>query len=191
MSVDYFVYSEIQIDGKWHCIDYFTTNLKKNEHVIAPTMWSGSRSYFQRTFEKLKEIGGTWNSENISEDVKRLMFEDGELPEFVEAVSVPFESILKAAMSKFKGDSFGFVLKSDVYRYETEGDDIVDVLDAAEYEALSTEAKKAYMYYGCDPFEWVGNFRTIISAVNARYRSWQWENTFIDLPLRVVAFALY
>ena len=170
MSVDYFVYSEIQSDGEWHCIDFLTTNLKKNEHVIVPTLWSGSRSYFQRTFEKLREISGTWNAEDVSEDVRRLMLDEGKLPEFVEAVVVPFESILKAAESKFKGDSFGFVLKSDVYDFETNGYDITEILDVTEYEALSSEAKKAYMYYEwCDPFEWIGNFRKIISAVNARH----------------------
>ena len=57
MSTSYYMYTEVNIDGKWTCINNRIIDVERNEELMSETYYSGSRSYFGETADKIRDIG--------------------------------------------------------------------------------------------------------------------------------------
>lgn len=56
MSTQYFIYTEVNIDGTWVCINNKLRNVQKGSETLFNTYYSGSRSYFRAAADKIEEI---------------------------------------------------------------------------------------------------------------------------------------
>ena len=70
MSSNYYMYTDVCVDGKWVCINNKVKNIEKNKELISETYWNGSRSYFHKTADKIEEIGNRIEYQELSDEVK-------------------------------------------------------------------------------------------------------------------------
>lgn len=163
MGADYYLHVEAKFDNVWVPVGGMCYNVETKSYKLARTMWNGSRSYFGSTYRKLKELGELRPAKELSEAVRQ---RESWLDDYDTVVCVPI-SVLKNHLPKSKHDSFGFVLKSDIYNYEEHEEEIDEFLRVEEFLDLDEEAKKAYCFYEWDdPFGWPVHLRQILKIVD-------------------------
>lgn len=167
MSADYFLYTEVKLNDKWVCINglipVFSKD-KKMERKLAPTYWSGSRSSFHNTYDKLLELGSYIKKSKLSDTLQE------ELKDYDEdnscIIATNFNRI-KSHIKDGEKENHGLIHKDMIFEYENgEIDDLYTEITHKEYEKLSVEEQKMYQYY-----EWND--------------SMGWYTYFVDLKERI------
>lgn len=176
MGVYCFAYLEAKLDGVWRSIDYFQMT-KKGELKRQPLLWGQSVVYSMvNDSNKWYRLDRSFLSEELQKEFP--LYKNpvtGEDQEYRTYYVLDGKDLRDYKLDR--PDYCGFFLKNDVYRFESSDYEIdPDMsLSAQEYEELSPEAKKAYMYYEyTEPYGEKYIMRQLKSAVA------QCINTFND-----------
>ncbi len=176
MSADYFIYTELKLNGKWISIDgtvpTYEYNYKshryedKYEYRINETYYNGSRSFFWKTYEKLKEIGYCCKFSDLSRELKHIYsksIEDekhGHNPWWC-PICIDFKTF-EEYVKQDKYDSHGLLHKDRIFEWENDELEEMYPIDHDDYIELSDEERKQYIYYEWDdPYGWNGHFKEI------------------------------
>ncbi len=171
MSISYYMYTEVNINGKWICINNRIKNIKKDMEMLSETYYSGSRSYFGEAAEKIKDIGLRINHEDMSEALKSIFKDE----EYFFAVSVSPKRMRDCfPEDKTLKEFCGYVLKDTLFRFQTgEIEDICSWLSIDEYLALSEEEKVFYKFYEWNSEDgWYIHFQEILEHFNWQRYEW-------------------
>ena len=201
MSTYYFIYTEVNINGKWICIDGKVPCIEKNgsgvfndnnvEYELKEAYWSGSQSYFGKAYDKLFDWGERVNFKDLSQELKdewkeALEYELKE--EYVEFPLVVDYEIIDKGIDYCKFDYHGPVHKDKIFSFESgEIDEIWS--DETDFSKLSDIEKMSYQYYEWDSCEgWNGPLKEVKRCVEReinRFRSgnYIWNDT---LEYRIV-----
>ena len=190
MSTSYFVYTEIKHNGKWICLNNKIKNIKDEKEKLSVTYYSGSRSYFGETYNKLEAMGDKISKKELSDELRE-MYGD-EKDEFEDyPVVVDFEKMKKCIPERNLYERHGYVHKNMVANYLLkEQEDICEWLDLEEYNNLSDADKKFYEYFEWnDEQGWFKYFKKIIEHVNWQLYEWQDVNLLEEVDkVRLVVF---
>ena len=187
LSVQYTLYTEAYIDDQWVCINR-TLPLQKetNPESLTPTYENGSRSYFGDASRKLESLGFRAQLAMLSQKLQtRFAYYLND--EMYCIYVIPFEKIEKLIPDWSVKEHHGFVLKDDVFAFESDEIEYIESwLSADEYNALDGEVKKAYQYYEWnDLMGWYEHFVQIVEHVF--WQRWEWEYAYTKLTkLRLV-----
>ena len=190
MSTNYYLYTEINVDGKWYCINNKIKEMGKEKYDLATTYWSGSYSYFKETYDKLKSVGKPIDKIELSDELKeKYGVEKGRyecLP-----LAVNWEDIKACIPSGKINECHGYVYKNDVSSYLLgEQDDIYGYIDIEKYKKLSFEEKMLYDYFEWDDSQgWFKYFKMIIEHVRWQLFEWKDVNLFNEIDkIRIIVF---
>lgn len=170
---NYYILTEIKVNGKWICLNREYINIKHNEPTIAFTYYSGSRSYFHETAEKIEEIGCPLNFDDVSDVVlkKYGKYKDKEYPQLFTAY---IEDMRKVIPHDMKHQYHGFVEKNAIFRYKSgDQEEIYESITPTEYNSLDEKAKQAYEYFEWDDeMGWFKYFKEILEHVDWQIYEW-------------------
>lgn len=183
MSTYYTLYLEAKINGEWKCLNHEIPYLDDRTHesptYLSETYWSGSRSYFQATADKLLELGYRGNYEELSEQIRSWYKYDDDDDDndmrFFNCIITPLDIMRNIMPKGFLKECHGIVHKNTIFAYET-GDieDIYECLSSEEYAKLTCEEKRLYQYYEWNsPDGWYGNFKNILE--HAYWQLYEWK----------------
>lgn len=189
MSADYMLYTEVKHkDGNWHAMNGMYYSEKEEKYILTETYWNGSRTYFNNTYNKLKEIGKSIKASELSEDVlkkENWVKEDADAP----IISVSWKELQKAIPRTNRKELSGFVAKRDIWAYENDNDEICEYLSGEMYRALSEEEKKEYEFYEWDDhYGWYSNLKYIAEKVTYQISDYMTVNNMWEEPedIRIV-----
>ena len=186
MGADYYIYTEIRRnDNAWHVLNGQYYNESKNCYEIGATYWSGSRSYFSCTYNKLKDIGSIIQPSELSQEVleKEDWLDD---PDCGHVVSVSLNALRKALPKTTRHQCCGYVHKAHVWSHEVEGSEIDEYLYADGYDELSESEKKEYEFYEWDdPMGWYLHLKEIIEIVNIQIEEYMRVNSMWNEPAEI------
>lgn len=143
MSISYHMYTEVNIDGKWTCINNKVTDIEKNKKIISETYYSGSRTYFGETADKINDIGYPLKYDDLSDEVKNIFESYGEHPEYFRGFAVS-DKEMRACFPEDKSlkEFRGYIPKDMFFNFQTgELDHLYECLSADEYLSLPEEKK--------------------------------------------------
>jgi hypothetical protein len=191
MGADYIFYTEVKRDGVWHAMNGKYYSEEKKDYVLAETYWNGSRSYFGETYNKIKEIGVSVPTKELSEEVllKESWLTEDDDDDYPYAVVVDWKEFAAAIPKTKRKDSCGYVHKSAIWEYEAEGSEIYEYLSGEEYNELSDAVKKEYEFYEWnDPTGWRSYFKEIAKRIDNQIMSYMNVNDMWKAPenIRVV-----
>ena len=174
MSSSYYLYSEALIDGKWTCLNAYMKTGEK--YVMAETYYSGSRTYFSSTFEKLEEIGQQINKDNLSPELQEIIGDINGSQSFF----ISLCDLQKAMPFSQKYENHGYVEKSIIFLFESEEvENIFEWLSSKEYMELDEEAKKIYQYYEWNSvIGWYIHFVEIMERVKWQKYDWTMAHNY-------------
>ncbi len=190
MSTSYYIYTEIKYNGKWICLNNKIKKVKGEKEEMAVTYYSGSRSYFGETYNKLEAMGDKISKKELSNELREMY--GNEKDEFEDyPVVVDFEKMKKCIPKRDLYEHHGYVYKDMVASYLLkEQEDIYEWLDLEEYNKLSDDDKKFYEYFEWnDEQGWFKYFKKIIEHVNWQLYEWQDVNHLEEVDkVRLVVF---
>lgn len=172
MSSNYYIYTEVCVEGKWICVNNKVKDVKNNKEFISETYYNGSRSYFHETADKIEEIGNHLEHAELSDEVKGI-FKDSE---YFRAFSVTPNAMSSCfPEDKTLKEFCGYVQKETLFLYQTgEIDDIYECLSAEEYSELSDEQKNFYQFYEWNSADgWYVHFKEILE--HFYWQKYEWE----------------
>lgn len=179
MSTHYFMYTEVKVDGKWVCVNNKLKNADKGTERISDTYYSGSRSYFRETADKIEEIGRPIRHNELSAELQEIFSCTEDSLQYWRAFAVDPEKMYAC----FPRDSAlkeccGYVQKNVLFAYQTgDIDDIYEYLSADEYLALPEEKRKCYSYYEWNSsFGWFKHFKEILEHFHWQRYEWSSVN---------------
>lgn len=153
MSASYYIYTEMLINGKWESVCPYAKNIKRDKLSMIETYYSGSRSYFNETFEKLREIGINADKNTVSEEISSRHSESWNNDNYPYVFVVDYDVFKKYTPKNNEKEMHGYVSKNDVFNYEKgELDEIWNYLNINEYRELTPEEKEYYRYYEWNSF---------------------------------------
>lgn len=189
MGADYTLYTEVKRkDGNWHAMNGMYYSEKEEQYVLSETYWNGSRTYFNNTYNKIKEIGKSIKASELSEDVLKKedwVKEDTDAP----IISVSWKELQKAIPKTNRKELSGFVAKRNIWAYENDNDEICEYLSGEMYRALSEEEKKEYEFYEWDDrYGWYSNLKYIAEKVTCQISDYMTVNNMWEEPedIRIV-----
>lgn len=166
MASDYFCYTERKRkDGTWHAINGMYYDESVRDYVMSNTYRSGSRSYFGRTYDKMREMGHIICASELSEEVRKVenWFDD----DYDSIVAVSLKDIVAAVEKSNRKSCCGYVHKRNIWSHEVEHDEINEYYSAAEYNELTKAEQKEYEFYEWDdPMDWPIHLRGILDSMN-------------------------
>lgn len=173
MGATYLLYTEMLIDGEWRCINPLIKNYDKksgreaDEYKLSYTYWSGSRSGFGSTADRLRQIARQFKRNELSPELQKEFKEENE---FGGQYLISYEDLLGLIPRNIKHQYHGFMHKDDVFRFETEFDVWnFDSVTSEEYMELPEEMRQLYQYYEWDdPDDWFCHVKSIIDKVQAQ-----------------------
>lgn len=191
MSVSYLFFTELKIDGIWHCISRTAWKFEPIKHrTLIPTYVCQSRIAFENAYGKLREESYSVKVEELSEELQaELLSNDLSEEGLTFAINiVDIDSCIGSNEVEFSG----FALRSEVRDYEKGYEsDIYDYISVDEYKKMDDELKKAYQYYEWnDRHGWYDKFIAIRNEVNAQLGEVAYAN-FSHYPrenVRVILF---
>ena len=187
MSSSYHLFTEGFVDGKWVCLNAY---LKKNDdYEIVETYYSGSRSYFSSTFDKLEEIGQSVRKEDLSQEVRHWLG----VGERGRTCIVHLEDIRKTMPHAQKYECHGYVEKNMIFLLESnEIEDIYEYLSPDEYLELDEEVRKSYQYYEWnDAMGWYTHFIDLLERIKWQQYEWNITHNFRSAIENVRILALH
>lgn len=149
MSTSYFIFTEIQVNSHWHCINSKVTRLLPIEHpIIVPTLRTDARLQFEKAYRQLSHDGRPFTVDEMSENLQ-ISVTDWVDPENSVRIAVCYDDILKMLNAAGK-EHCAFALRSEVAAFQNdESDEIWDFVSVNVFKQMDDELKKAYQY-----FEW-------------------------------------
>ena len=194
MGADYYIYTEVKRkDNAWHALNGQYYNESENCYKIAETYWSGSRTYFSRTYNKLKDIGSRINPSDLSKEVLEkenwLADDEGD-----SVVSISLNTLRKAVPNIARHQCCGYVHKRNIWNHEVEGEEIEDYICAEDYDELSESEKKEYEFYEWDdPTDWYVHLKSILKIVEFQVSEYMSVNHMWSEPsdIRIVCIVSY
>lgn len=191
MSTSYYMYTEVNIDGKWTCINNKITNIEKGNVIISETYYNGSRSYFGETADKINDIGYQLEYNELSDEVKNIFKSYEEHPEYFHGFAVS-DKEMRACFPEDRTlkEFCGYVPKNMLFNFQTgELDDIYEYLSADEYLALPESKKAFYQFYEWNSESgWYKYFQEILE--HFFWQKYEWEcvnwNKENDIEFRLV-----
>lgn len=186
MSTSYYMYTEVNINGKWTCINNKITNVEKDKEVLSETYYSGSRSYFGEAAEKIEGIGCHINYDDMSDALKNIFKND----QFFRGIAVSPKSMRDCfPEDKTLKEFCGYVLKETLFRFQTgDVDDIYEWLSADEYLELPEEKKACYQFYEWNAEDgWYKHFQEILEHFSWQQYEWglvNWDKD--DYEFRII-----
>ena len=190
MSTNYIIYTEVKHKDKWYCINNKIINVKENKAQLSTTYWSGSRSYFGETYNKLESIGKSINKKELSYELKEIHGEETDANEIL-PIAVDYEKMKNCVPADKFFENYGYVNKNIIARYKLgDIDDIYDWIDIYEYEKLDSKEKQMYEYFEWDNSEgWLVYFKEIIEHVKWQIMEWEDINIGNDIDkIRLIVF---
>lgn len=190
MSTSYYIFTEIKVNGAWHCINGKVTRMMPIEHpIMAPTFHTDARQHFEKAYLQLQDDGHRFDMEDISENLQ-IAVTEWLNPEDSVRIAVYYDDILKMLNATGK-EHCAFALRSEVAAFENdEADDIYEYVSAKEYRQMDEELRKAYQYY-----EWndrSGAYRyyeEIHKQIASQLRNWKTVNPQEAIEeIRIVLF---
>lgn len=190
MSTSYFIFTEVQVNDQWHCINPQVMKLLPIEHlVLVPTLRSDSRYQFEKAYRQLECDGHPFTVDEMSRNLQASV-NDWLTPEDSVRIAVCYDDILKLLNTSGKEHS-AFALRSEVAAFQNdESDNILDFVSVDEYRKMEDELKKAYQY-----FEWndrSGAYRyyeEIQKKVAAQVKDWKAINPRAEITsVRIMLF---
>ncbi|MBQ9784197.1 MAG: hypothetical protein IJW29_01715 [Clostridia bacterium] len=178
MSTHYFMYTEVNIDGTWVCINNRLKNVQKGTETLCNTYCSGSRSYFHATADKIEEIGFRISYHELSAELQAHFNWAEESIQYWNAFAVNPEDMCSCFPENSSLREFcGYVHKNTLFSYQTgDIDDIDESLSADEFLELPEEKRKCYAYYEWDSaFGWYKYFKEILE--HFRWQKYEWDNS--------------
>jgi hypothetical protein len=194
MGADYYVYTEVKRkDGAWHALNGQYFNEAANRHEITQTYWNGSRTYFSRTYNKLREIGDVIKPSELSPEViaKEDWVSDDEGDR---VVIVSLRDLRKAIPNTTRRQCCGYVHKRNLWEHEAEGVEIDEYMCAEDYNELSDAEKKEYEFYEWDdPMDWYVHLKDILEIVEFQVSEYMSVNHMWNEPpeIRIVCLVSY
>ena len=95
MSTSYYIFTEVKVNGEWHCINGKITRLMPIEHpIIAPTFHTDARRYFEKAYLQLCDDGYRFDMEDLSENLRIAVTEWAD-PDYSIKLAVSYDNILK------------------------------------------------------------------------------------------------
>lgn len=176
MSTQYFMYTEVNIDGTWVCINNKLRNVQKGSETLCNTYYSGSRYYFRAVADKIEEIGSPVKPDELSVELQSHFNWSEDDIQYWRAFAISPEDMRACFPDDVALREFcGYVYKNTLFSYQTgEIDDIDESLSADEYLKLPEEKRKCYSYYEWDSaFGWYKYFKEILE----HYR---WQKNELD-----------
>lgn len=190
VSTSYYIFTEVKVNGAWHCINPKVTRMMPIEHpIMAPTFHTDARLRFENAYMQLSDDGHSITIDKISGNLRSAIM-DWRIPEDSVQFSVDYDNILKMLNASGK-EHCAFALRSEVAAFENdEADDIYDYVSVKEYRQMDDELKKAYKYY-----EWndqSGAYRyyeEIQKEIASQLRDWKAVNPSEAIEdIRIVLF---
>ena len=190
MGSYYRLYTEVKVGDEWICINHMYPDIEKeNKEYLSVTYYSGSRSFFHETAEKLEELGHRTARSNLSRTLQERFSEFRDQENFFWCTVTDFEEMKGVIPNGYnRKENHAFVHKNTVFAYESgELDDIYDYLNAEEYGKLSETQKQVYQYYEWnDEMGWYKHFLEIIEHVKWQLFEWDWVNEGSYDEVRIV-----
>lgn len=192
MSTSYFIFTEIQVNGQWYCINPKVMRLLPIEHlIVVPTLRSDARYQFEKAYRQLEHDGCPFTVDEMSENLQASVT-DWLAPEDSVRIAIDYDDILKMLNASGKEYS-AFALRSEVAAFQNdESDDIWDFVSVDEYRKMDDELKKVYQY-----FEWndrSGAYRyyeEIQKKVASQVRDWKAINPRDGISsIRILLFSV-
>lgn len=95
MSTSYFIFTEVQVNDQWHCINPQVMKLLPIEHLIlVPTLRSDSRYQFEKAYRQLECDGHPFTVDEMSRNLQASV-NDWLTPEDSVRIAVCYDDILK------------------------------------------------------------------------------------------------
>ena len=194
MGADYYIYTEVKRkDGSWHALNGKYYNESKSLYEISETYHSGSRTYFSKTYNKLREIGSLIKTNALSPEILEkedwLVGDDESC-----AIVVSLIALRKSIPNIARHQCCGYVHKRVIWECEVNGEEIDDYLDSDEYNELSDAEKQEYEFYEWDdPTGWFVHLKEIAAIVNFQIEEYMRVNMLWNEPdgIRIVCIASY
>ena len=192
MSTSYFIFTEVQVNGQWYCINPKVMRLLPIKHlIVVPTLRSDARYQFEKAYRQLEHDGCPFTVDEMSENLQASVT-DWLAPEDSVRIAVYYDDILKMLNASGKEHS-AFALRSEIAAFQNdESDDIWDFVSVDEYRKMDDELKKAYQY-----FEWndrSGAYRyyeEIQKKVSSQVRDWKAINPRDGISsIRILLFSV-
>lgn len=192
MSISYFIFTEIQVNGQWYCINPKVMRLLPIEYlIVVPTLRSDARYQFEKAYRQLEHDGCPFTVDEMSENLQASVT-DWLAPEDSVRIAIDYDDILKMLNASGKEHS-AFALRSEVAAFQNdESDDIWDFVSVDEYRKMDDELKKVYQY-----FEWndrSGAYRyyeEIQKKVASQVRDWKAINPRDGISsIRILLFSV-
>lgn len=203
MSTSYFIYTEIQINGRWVAVNALVPSFKwdsqNNKYLdrytykLGETYYNGSRSYFHEAYDKLEQIGQTIKFADCSDAVKESWKSSVKAEEkgenWYSPIAVAFSDFEKYVdVNKF--DRHGVIHKDQIFEWENDDIDDLYPVDHDEYQQMTDEEKKQYQYYEWDDsFGYNRVFKQIYRNVVKELNSFKEQNFMMDdvqYPTRII-----
>ena len=71
MSISYFIFTEVQVNGQWYCINPKVMRLLPIEHlIVVPTLRSDARYQFEKAYRQLEHDGCPFTVDEMSENLQ-------------------------------------------------------------------------------------------------------------------------
>lgn len=182
MSTYYYIYTEVNVNGKWFCINNKIDTQKEGEK-LSYTYFNGSSSCFRATAEKIEEIGNIVKYDDLSAELQeRFKWAENDIEQgnvFAVTPDAMYDSFPEDhTLSEF----CGYVHKNILFDYQTgEIDDIYESISDDEYIAMPEAKKKCYLYYEWDSaFGWYKHFKKILEHFQWQKYEWEAVNSFYD-----------
>ena len=94
-STSYFIFTEVQVNDQWHCINPQVMKLLPTEHLIlVPTLRSDSRYQFEKAYRQLEYDGHPFTVGEMSRNLQASV-NDWLTPEDSVRIAVCYDDILK------------------------------------------------------------------------------------------------
>lgn len=190
MSTYYYLYTEIKINNKWHCINNKIQDIDKGKYELSTTYYSGSYSYFRETYDKLESIGNPIDKNELSEELKE-KFGTEKLQYETLPLAVSWENIKACIPPGRTNEYHGYVHKDIISSYLIkEQEDIYDCISIEEYKKLDSEEQLLYDYFEWDDSQgWFKYFKMIIEHVRWQLFEWEDVNFLKEIDnVRIIAF---
>ncbi|MBO7462030.1 MAG: hypothetical protein J6T96_05495 [Bacteroidales bacterium] len=181
MSTYYYIYTEVNMNGKWVCInglvpefkyDYETHKYKdEREYKLCETYWNGSRSYFGQTYEKLHDLGRRVEFRDLSTELQEKWKSSVESENSGESTwnypSIVDWDRLRTYIKPDEYDSHGIISKDALFAYNHGDIDELYADDEIDFSKLSDEEKKAYQYHEWDSsYGWTWGIKKVVDEVS-------------------------
>ena len=171
MGATYLIYTEMLIDGVWHCINPLIKRYDKkadqDDYALSYTYWSGSRSGFGNTATYLRQIARQFKVAELSPELQQEFKEDSD---YAGQYLISYDDLVGLIPNDMEHQYHGLMHKDDIFRFKTEVDVWnYDAITREEFKELPEEMRQLYQYYEWDdPDDWFYHVKNIIKNIKAQ-----------------------